>query len=1083
MRRCLIFITLSLLSLTPFAWAQSTTGSIYGTLADSTGAILPNTTVTAKETGTGLNYQVKTNSAGEFVFPSLQPGNYTVSSSAPGFKTVNETGIVLSSNQNVQARIVLQIGQVDESVSVQADTTFVDTREAQLADTISRQRIEDLPIAGRDVYDLLTLVPGVTTNNLDSSAIGTRNGTSFSLNGLPTISSTYYLDGTYDTTYFSNGGNIMPNPDALQEFRVLTSNFDAEFGKGPGGVVNAITQSGTANYHGMAYEYIRNNMFNAKNYFQTSVAPLKQDQFGGNFGGRIPFLSKSKAFFFLSYEHLLIHTPAVVGPTAIVTATALERQGNFTQSTASVKAQLTKLSCNGVQYQICPALLDPVAQNLLAFVPVENTGDTGTAQQDAPADSSANQGLGRGDLTLPAGHQLEMLFFTSRGSNATPNIGVNKILSYAGMQNYEDVTNIALVDTWTISSRTLNSLRTFYNQNRYTIADTYNNHFLPNLGSLAGEGGYISATPLFTINGYWAMGTNQNGPSDILQQPFGLVDTANLTRGRHEIKVGGSYVWNKYSETGGLQSNGIFTFTGSSTGNALADFLEGKANSLVQSSITIHRLHSYDPSLFAQDDWRLTKRLTLDLGVRWEVFPPFSGDTTFGTFKPGVQSVIVPQAPVGLLYQGDAGVPFGVYNTSYRDFAPRFGFAYDLYGNGRTSIRGGYGLFYAMQGESVSSNQQQQPYTLTLTTNSIPNLVCPYGGTIPPCPTGTPAGTDPFPFVYNPAAPRFVSGASINAVTATGGHLPYVQEFNLSLEQQLSAGWGMRISYVGNAARHYYVVHDINAPTYATGAATTTAGINARRPYQPEPAIFTFGAINLEDPSVNYAYNGMQTNLRGRVGRSADLEVNYVWSKALGYQPTTAAPAVPVNGADIRTDYGYSPTDIRNNFSASVLFHFPDVKLWGAFGRQALSGWQLNDITILETGTPFTVLSGKDTNLDGVANDRPNQIADPYTHAGTRATKIAGFLTASAFAVPSGPYGSERNNALHGPGNVSSNMSLFKIFPIHDRLTFQFRAEAFNAFNNVNLGNPVTTLTAVNFGQITSASGARVFQFAGKIIF
>jgi hypothetical protein len=1060
------------------AYAQTTTGSIYGIIADSSGATIPNNPVVAKEVATGHSTTVQANDAGEYVFPALNPGNYSVSVKATGFKPVTQEGIILSSNQNVHANFTMIVGSVDQAITVSAGTTLVDTRESQLAETIDQQRIQELPLNGRDAYDLVTLIPGVTNYTADS-VIGTRAGTSFSVNGLPAGASSYYLDGTSDTTFFSNGGSLLPNPDALQEFRVLTSNFDAEFGRSPGGVVNAITRSGTSTYHGTAYEYLRNNIFNAKNYFLTSVTPLKQNQFGGNFGGPVALLPRERAFIFLSYEHLMVHTPAVVGPTAIVTATALERTGDFSQSTSAVKAQLAKVFCGTKQYVICPNLLDPVAQNLLAFVPVENQGSASTTQQDANANSSANQGLGRVDYQLNSVHQLEGLFFNSRGTIAAPVIGVNRILSYAGMNNYENQVNAALVDTWTLSSKSLNNLRGYYSQNRYIISNTYNNHFLSDLGSQAPEGGVVSATPLFTINGYWAMGTNQNGPSDVSQLSFGLIDTANLTRGKHQLKLGASYIWNKYAETGGLQSNGIFTFTGGTTGNALADFLEGKANSLVQSTATIHRTHNFDPSIFLQDDWQTTQRLTLNLGLRWEVYGPFVGDQNYGTFNPNQQSTVIPSAPVGLLYQGDAGVPQGIYNTPYNSFAPRVGFAYDLFGNGLTSLRGGFGIFYSLQTESLTSNQQQQPFTLNVTTNKTPNLVNPYG-----------PGADPFPFSFNPAAPRFVSGATIGAVPHNGGIVPYVEEYSLSLEQQLGRQWGARISYVGNAARHFYILHDINAPTYIPGAATTTAAINARRPYQPEANVFAFGTINLEDPSNNYSYNGLQTTLRGRMGPNLTLLASYVWSKDISYQATIAAPAVPVNGADIRTDRGLSPGDIRNNFSMSLLYQLPNVARLGAVGSQLLSGWQINGLAQLQSGTPFTVISGVDTNLDGVVNDRVNIVGNPYNqNAHSRLQKIYGYLNPTAFAVPTGPYGNEQNDSLIGPRFVNVNLSAFKMFSIYERLQLQLRGEVFNAFNNVNLNNPAANLATLNSDatsgapQITAAGASRVVQFAMKAIF
>jgi hypothetical protein len=1067
--------------------AQTTTGTIYGTVADANGAVIANASVVATEVATGLSHTVTSNSSGNYVFPALNPNTYTVSTAVPGFQSIIQRGVVLSANQNVHANFALVIGSVDQTVSISAGTTLVDTRDSQLAETVDRQRIADLPLNGRNVYDLVQIMPGVTDYSADS-VIGSRAGSTFSVNDLPVDSVSYYLDGAPDNAEYQNGGNLLPNPDALQEFRLLTSNFDAEFGRSPGGAVNVITRSGTKNFHGMAYEYLRNNIFNSKNYFDSGPATsLKQNQFGGTVGG--PLLPNGRAFFFASYERLQIHTPAVIGPTQIITATALERKGDFSQS-ANKPTLAAGTNCGTKAAPvICPAALDPVAQNLLAFVPVETAvggSPAFTTQQEANADTTANQGLARVDFRLTPAHQIEAMFFNSHGSQANPNDDTDQIMSYAGMDNYENQLNATVADTWTISPRTLNNLRGFYTQSHYIISNIYSDHLLPNLGSQAPEGGPISAPPEFAITGYWTMGTKSDGPSDITQMNFGLVDTANLTRGHHEIKLGGSYVWLHYQETGGVDTNGIFKFTGGVTGNALADFLEGKANSLLQTTETVHRTHNFEPSLFVQDNWQATQRLSLNLGLRWEVYGPYVGDQTSGTFIPNQQSTVLPAAPLGLLVQGDRGVPQGVFNTAYNKFAPRLGFAYDVFGNGRTSLRGAFGIFYEQLRESYVGDLQQQPYGLSVTTNKLSNLVNPYSVT----------GADPFPFVFNPSAPVFVSGATVKALPANGGSTPYVEEYHLTVEQQFGKQWALRVGYVGNAGRKIFLLHDINAPIYAPNATTTTANINARRPYEPSPSTFVFGTINSNDNVNNFGYNSLQTTLRGSIGSRFSVLANYVWSKGISYEGPV------VNGLDIGLDRGLGSSDIRNNFSASFLYRLPNVKALGVFGTQVLSGWQINGITLLHSGVPFTVISGVDTAFTGTVNERANIVGNPYNiNAHTRTQKIQQYLNPGGFSIPTGPYttpegpyGNEQNNSIIGPGFVNTDLSVFKIFPLYRDIRLQFRAEAFNAFNNVNLGTPVSNLTTLNSDlatatsvatpQITSLAGKpRVVQFAMKLLF
>ena len=1062
--------------------AQSTTGTIYGTVADPSGAAIPGCTVKAVDTATGVAQTTVTNGSGAYTFTTVDPGDYSVSTTATGFKIQTQTGVQVAANQNVHVAFSLPVGSDTENVSVVAGVTMVDTREAQIGTTIGQQELQQLPIQDRDVYSLVQTVPGVT-NYSAAPLTGYVTGTLFSVNGLPANMVSFYLDGAYNNVYKNGaGGNAVPNPDALQEFHLITSNFDAEFGRTPSAVVNVITNSGTRNFHGEAYDYIRNDMFNAKNYFAASVNPLKQNQFGGNLGG--PLLKNGKAFFFVDYQGTISHTPANVLATSISTPTALERTGDFRQSPTPAN-----VSCNGVQGVICLSAIDPVAANLLKFVPVSDSVSHHPGQQSSNGNSLVNQGTARLDYHGFQDHSIELMFFTQRGTQNSPNAGGNSIFSYTGMIDTEVQDNIVAGDTWILSPHAVNSFRAFYTQNRY-IQGNGTNYTLSDLGSQAAEGGPAFSPPTFIITGDFQLGTGANGKNDVDQQAFGASDTVNLTRGHHAVKFGGSYVWEKYAANGNKTAGGNFTFSGAATmfpatmtmkamnGNPIADFLLGKANTFIQTSSSIQRQYSYDPALYVQDDWQILPRLNVNLGLRWEVFPPFpgSGDVRYGTFAPNVQSQVVPGAPLGLLYGGDPGIPAGVYATSWTRFAPRVGFAADLFGNGRTSLRGGVGIFYFDQPEINTGMQLQQPYVASVTTNKPPNLETPYA-----------PGPDPFPFVYDPSNPRFVSGASIFAVPTNGGSVPYVEEYNLNFQQQLSPDFSMQIGYVGNATRKNFLEHDINTPVYAPGASTTTAGINARRPYQPTPSTYTYADIELNDNVDNGTYNSLQATLQGRVGEKFTMRLSYVWGKSLGYSGPVVDPT------DIARDYGPEPTDIRHRFVASYTYLLPEVQRFGAFGREAINGWHINGITSFTSGTPFTVTSGVDTNLDGTVNDRVDIVGNPYfDNSRSRTQKIQQFINPVAFAVPSGLYGDEQQRSLVGPGNIDTDLSLFKEFVLHENLRLLFRAEAFNAFGNVNLANPKTGLTALRANaalplaqqsQITGAGPARVLQFAAKLRF
>jgi len=563
------------------------------------------------------------------------------------------------------------------------------------------------------------------------------------------------------------------------------------------------------------------------------------------------------------------------------------------------------------------------------------------------------------------------------------------------------------------------------------------------------------------------------GSATRAQLVMGAMDTFNWSKGHHDIKLGGSFLWTRYAETGPFLGEGNAAFTGTTTGNALADFLEGHANTFEQNSGVFHRFHAPDPALFAQDDWKITHRLTLNLGVRWEIYYPFYGQNDLGTFVPGVQSQRFPGAPLGLLSSGDPGIPDGIRVTSYKSFAPRVGFAYDVFGNGKTGIHGAYGIFYSTSQETITGNLEQQPFTLDVTVNKTPNLTCPYGGTVPPCPAGTTAGTSPFPYAANAANPVFPAGATIAGLPPNSSSVPYVQQYNLTLEQQFGSKWGSRIAYVGSLSRKFYLLRDQNAAVYSPTGLTTTAGLNARRPYEPTPATYTFGQIGELDPASNASYNALQVTLTHRLSHGFSVNASYVWSKIIddvSTDPSNGTTIGLVNSYNIGYDRGKSALDVPQVFVASYLWTLPTLHRWGFIGKQVLGGWVLNGITTLSTGMPFNITSGVDSNKDGNNNDRPNVVGNPFLGGGrSRAAKIHQYFNPSAFAAPAAtvPYGNEQRDMLIGPGVVNTDFSAFKQFALWHGNTLEFRGEIFNLFGNVNLGAPAAVLTSPNYNSTT----------------
>lgn len=1044
--------------------AQSTTGTVSGSVTDSSGAVIAGASVRIINVATHDTRTATSGNNGDYLFPSIPTGEYTLEAESNGFKKEQRLGLKLDVNQNARINFTLQVGQATEVVQVTSDAPLVDTRGVQLGSTVDSQRVRDLPLNGRNVYDLTVLTPGVV--NVNTSLTGNNDANNMNVNGNRVRDNNFFLDGASNNALFRNGGNQAPNPDAVEEFHLLTSNFDAEFGRLPGSVMNVVTRSGTNSLHGTLFDFLRNDAVNARNFFQSAVTPLHWNQFGGTVGGPI---RRDKTFFFASYQGFRQSTSNFLN--SIPVPSLAQRGGDFSGLAAARRPLDPQTGVPFAGGRIPTSRMDPVARNYTnTFIPLPNNAD-GTFSTSAGAPVNDDQGMARIDHQITPLNRLSGTLFIDRSETTQPFASATQLPNYANSATSYSQNNIVISDTWSISPNLLNELRAGYVLNRYRM-NSLNQTSWSDLGSSLTLGASPPRPPQFFVTGYFQAGTY--GDNNMPQRSEILSDTFTWILGRHSVKLGGLLQWNQFREIGSWLGAGQVRFTGSFTRNAFADLLLGDANSLRQNNGLNRDFRSLNSGLFVQDNWQATRRLSVNLGLRWEVNPAFSSaNNALSTFGFGQQSQRFPTAPTGLLFPGDPGVPSGIAPTQWKNFGPRIGFAYDVFGNGKTAVRAGYGIYYATAMANLTSNLQNQPFIVDITLNGSTSLVDPWGSV---------NAVSPYPYTLNTANPIFVNPITANYLGENFAS-PYVQQYNFAIQQQVARAMSLQIAYVGNSSRKLYLQRDANAPIYNSGA--TTGNINTRRPYLPGQ----FAGIYQLQSGANANYNSLQVTFNRRFAHNFSLIANYTFSKSidiLSDDPTSLSSVAFVNSNNLALDRGVSAFNTPHLFSLSWVWQAPKIEHVGAFGKYALSGWKLNGLMTAQSGQPFTIVSGADSNVDGVLTDRPNLTGNPlFDGSRNRAATIAEYFNTDAFAsLPRGQlYGNLGRNTLYGAAAVNWNVSAFKSFPLRERAQIEFRTEFFNIFNQVNLNSPNVTLSSANFGRVTTAGAPRILQFGLKLLF
>jgi hypothetical protein len=1083
------FIVLAIFLWGGAVWGQDVTGSIRGTVTDPSGAVVPHANVQATQLETGFTRQTRSDAQGNYLLILLPVGNYRLEATKPGFRKYVQNGIVLSVNQVASIRLRLVLGSSQQTVEVRADAELTQSTN-DLGETVRGQEIVDLPLDGRNFTQLGLLLPGdapLTPGLLEAG--GTlREGQSYAVNGQRPESNEFLIDGVENYNIVNAGFVLEPPPDAIGEFRILTNTAPAEFGHNTGSTTNIVTRSGSNQFHGDAWDFLRNDGLDTRNFFSPEVQPYKQNQFGGTFGGPI---RKDKTFFFAYYEGLRNRQ----GETQAATVpSTLEREGDFSQlvnpSTGQVAPLINELTGQPFPNNQIPSI-DPISQNLLAFYPLPNDGPNQFVTTQTLQEDSDQFGV-RIDHYLSARDSVFVRYMFSNGFQIDPlSVSGANVPGFPVGENFRSQ-NVAIEETHSFSAAVVNVAEFSFLRNKLLFDEDINHTSLSSLGFQYSPTLPIQSGPPFVeVEGYASVGDPITGPEDAYQNTFSLSDSVNWIRGKHDLKIGGGYQRDQINAFQGIASNGFFVFACFPASNAFASMLLGQPVVFLQGGGDLWRgLRANDYDLYAQDSYKISPRLTLNVGLRYELPVPYStlGNKT-ALFEPDVQSQVMPDAPAGLLYPGDPGVPAGLIQTDYRGFAPRFGLAWDPTGSGRWAIRSAYGIFY-----DPYYNGEGGPL-------QAPISAPPWFKTIQEEPPESFA--NPLPSGENPFAPNFASPQTLTLLTLDPNlRLPYAQDWNFTIERSFGPGWLLDVGYVGTKGTKLPRFMEDDPAAYVPGQSTED-NVNQRRLYSgctlAEPNNCIYGSVGLIAGVANSNYNALQSSLQKRFSHGLEFLASYTYSKTLddvssfnitgsSSQDVAGENDLAQNPFDLEAEYGRSLFDARQRVVLSYVWQIPFWNQSRTWYQHALGNWQANGIFSASTGTPFTVYDSSDPSLEGQSpeisgyySDRPNLVGNP--NDGPQTPEDWFNLQAFQQVTQLGTFGNAGRNIVQAPGIAEWDFSVFKDFRLAESKTLQFRAEIFNILNRPNFGIPVGDISSPSFGQIQSASSPRLIQLALKFLF
>lgn len=1101
-------------------WSQGT-GQISGTVRDSSGAVLPGADVTATQTETGIVRNAVSNETGGYVLPNLALGPYKVEVSLPGFRTFVQTGIVLQVNSSPVINATLAVGQKSELIEVQANAALVETRSVGIGQTMETQRILELPLNGRNVTELISLGGAATDVGAYASQTRSMSGQSaISVAGGLASGVNYSLDGAMHTNPYDHLSLPLPFPDALQEFKVETSALSASQGQASGAQVNAVTKSGTNDYHGSLFEFVRNDLLNATEYFarfdpvknRKVQSSLKRNQFGGTLGGKI---IANRLFFFGGAQFETDRSDPSNVQAYVPTAAML--QGDFSTVTAAGACRatpLTLINSPGVTFtgnKIDPSSFNPVALNFIKKLPT-TTDPCGLITYGVPNKLNSKQIIGKTDWQLNAKHSIMgRVLFTGDNLPVPYSLAPDNLLTTAASGRHTLAQSYALGDTWLISPKTIVSTRLVTN---YTDVDRLGASFF-NYADI-GVKNYYSYQPdylqLAISTPGFALGGGVQNTSTYRTFSTGINNDVSLSRGAHQWSIGGAIEWVDSNSNANVSSSGSFSFTGSRTGLPLADFLLGLPASFSQAGPNTDYMRKWYTAFYVADSWKLKSRLTVNYGLRWE--PDLAETLTLGRVgdyieknrASGVKSTMFPNAPAGMTFPGDPGFPGKRgRDRNWAVFAPRAGFAWDVRGDGKTSVRASLGIGYEYPNAQYHLWTSIIPPWGSSTTLTNPSFTDPWG-TFP--------GGNPFPRSFTSNTTFITNG---NYTVLSNVHPAQAQNWNLAIQRQLGSDFLVSASYLGSHTIHILGSEQLNPSVFFPGvsdasgnciaqgltfkassvagtACSTFANTNPRRFLQlidPVNGPYYSNLVQVQSGGVA-SYNGMLLELRKRAAKGITVSANYTWSHCIGpFQgneagDTGANPAIPnPYVGDRNRGRGNCLSDQRQLINLTSVLEMPQFS--NKTLRIAASGWKLAPLYRHRTGTYLNVVAGASNDFarnGSNINSQPAQYVGGNRIGDDSGGPLSFWLNKAAFTNPTvGTLGNAGTRSVVGPSQWDFDMSLSRNFRFREAQQVQFRWEAYNVTNSFRPTNPNADITSALFGQLRASRSPRIMQFALKYLF